>query len=425
MSPAPAPGGGVPRAAAAGKCLSLVRWALGFYVLFFPLGMSFQEIGAVATTSALAGYYVLDWRGSNLRRFPLRWVLAAFFALLVFKGLHSICPSASWYALGHNSYKGPLLLLAGLEAVREPRHLRALAWTFVVMSLYSGLDGIYQYFTGVDFFFGMPDSGRINAMWETGRIGNLMSLTVPVSLALPALLPARWPLAARLAVSALVAFPGLFLLVGAKARSGWFGFIAAMGALAWMRLGTRHALLVLAGLLVLLVAAAPHFPQQLSPEELLAAPRYIIWDVGLDVWRNWPILGAGVNCFSAGYTALGIQFDLSVFGEPVPHPHNIYVQFLAETGVVGTAVLLALLLGNAGWGALRLRARVLAARGADGGLPGHEAVGICLWASQVGYMVTAFSAHDFFRTWWLGMSMLVAGLALGAALARWEREEQG
>lgn len=423
MTPAPAPGGGAGRAKAAGRCLSLVRWALGFYVLFFPLGMSFQEIGAVTATSALAGYYILDWRGSNLRRFPLRWVLAAFFALLVFKGLHSICPSASWYALGHNSYKGPLLLLAGLEAVREPRHLRALAWTFVVMSLYSGLDGIYQSFTGVDFFFNVPDSGRINAMWETGRIGNLMSLSVPVSLALPALLPARWSLGTRLAVSALVAFPGLFLLVGAKARSGWFGFIAAMSALAWMRLGMRHAALVLGGLVLLLLAAAPLFPQQLSSKELLEAPRYVIWDVGLDVWRHWPILGAGVNCFSAGYTALGIQFDLGIFGEQVPHPHNIYVQFLAETGVVGTAVLLALLLGNMAWGALRLRPRVQTARGA-GSLPGHEAVGACLWASQVGYMVTAISAHDFYRTWWLGMSMLVTGLALGAALARWEREAQ-
>jgi len=422
VSTPPVSGPGAQPGRAAQLCLELMRWALGFYVLFFPLGMSFQEIGAVGTTVSLAGYYVLDWRGSNLRRFPLRWVLAAFFALLVLKTLHTICPSASWYALGHNSYKGPLLLLAGLEAVREPRHLRALAWAFVGVSFYSGLDGIYQYFTGVDFFFKMPDSGRINAMWETGRIGNLMALTVPVSLALPALLPARWPLAVRLGVSALVAFPGLFLLVGAKARSGWFGFIAAMGALAWMRLGTRRAALVLAGLVLLLVAAAPLFPQQLSSEELLAAPRFIIWDVALDVWRNWPVLGAGVGCFSAGYSALGIQFDLSVFGEPVPHPHNIYVQFLAETGVVGTAVLLALLLGNAAWGGLRLRARVLAARGAVGGLPGHEAAGTCLWAAQVGYMVTAFSAHDFYRTWWLGMSMLVAGLALGAALARWEPE---
>ena len=403
----------------AALCLELMRWALGFYILFFPLGISFREIGAVGAMTGLVGYYVLDWRGSSLRRFPLRWVLAAFFALLIFKGLHSICPAASWYALSHNSYKGPFLLLAGLEVVRRPGDLRFLAWAFVIMTLYTGLDGIYQWCTGFDFFFSMPWSGRVNAMWETGRIGNLMALTVPVTLALPALLPARWPLAARLAVAAVLAFPGLFLLVGAQARSGWFGFLLAMSALAWAHLGARRAVLAPLLVMVALGGLALAFPRLMSADALLGSPRFIIWDVALDVWRHWPILGAGVGCFEAGYEALGIQFDLGIFGEPVPHPHNIYAQFLAETGIVGTAILLALLLGNLVWAGRRMRARILAARGAGRELSGHDATGACLWAAQAGYLLTAFSAHDFYRTWWLGMSMLVTGLALGAALARW------
>lgn len=398
--------------------LSMLRVALGFYVLLFPLGMSLREMGAISTFLCLMAYYALDWRGSNLRRFPLRWLFFALIALIVFKTAHSIEPLASLYAVKHNFYKGPLLLLAGLEAVRSPRHVRQLAWPFVIMTVYTGLDGIYQYCTHVDLFFGVPDSGRLNAMWKTGRIGNLMALTVPVSFALPVLLPRRWSLSTRLLVTALVAFPGLFLWLGAKARSGWFGLLAGCVALAWLRMGKRQAVAVLVMGLVAGVAAVSLFPHQLSPEVLMNAPRFIIWEAAVDVWRAYPWLGAGVDCFEEAYEALGFVFDPAIFDPPIPHPHNVYLQFLCETGVVGLGILLAFLLGNALWGGLRLKARVKA---------GHHdpyTVGACFWAGQVGWMVTALSAHNFYRTWWLGMAMLVTGLALGAALARWHHPDR-
>lgn len=404
------------RQATSAMLLTMMRYALGFYVLFFPLGISLREAGAVTSFVCLVAYYILDWRDSNLRRFPLKWLFFGFLALLILKTLHTTHFDASWYALRTNFYKGPMLLLAGLEAVRKPKHLRALAWPFVIMTFYSGLDGIYQQITKVDFFFGMSESGRLNAMWETGRIGNLMSLTIPVCFALPLLLPRRWSLATRLTVTALVAFPGLFLWVGAKARSGWFGLVTGMVALAWLSRGKRSAVLVLVLAAVVMVLAASVFPRQLALERLMDAPRFIIWQAAIDVWKAHPLLGAGVDCFEPAYKALGIVFDPKIFDPPIPHPHNVYLQFLAETGVVGTVVLLAFLGGNAAWGGLRLRARIKA------GQLDPQWLGACFWAAEVGYMVTAFTAHDFYRTWWLGMSMFVTGLALGAALGRWEQD---
>lgn len=405
------------RSSGAQFALSVLRLALGFYVLFFPLGMSLREVGAVLSCVSLAAYYVLDWRGSNLRRFPLKWVFFAFLAVVAFKIVHTTHFPASLYAMRHNFYKGPLLLLAGLEAVREPRHLRALAWPFIIMTLYCGLDGIYQQFAGVDFIFRMPDSGRLNAMWETGRIGNLVALTLPASLALPVLLPRRWPLAVRLALTLAVLFPGVFLWVGAKARSGWLGLVCGLAALAWLRMGKRQAVLVLILAVAAGVLGASYFPKQLALDRLLDAPRFVIWKAAVDVWLAHPLLGVGVNCFEHGYKALGIVFDPAVFDPPIPHPHNVYLQFLAETGLVGFAALLALLVGNAAWAGLRLRAHI------KSGHFGPHWIGACFWAAQVGYMVTALTAHNFYRTWWLGMSMLVTGLALGAALARWKRPE--
>ncbi|WP_461210129.1 O-antigen ligase family protein [Desulfocurvus sp. DL9XJH121] len=401
------------RKTAAQTCLALMRWALLFYVVLFPLGISFREIGAVAAAALLAAYYALDFRDSTLARWPLRWLLAAFLAMLAAKGLHSIYPCASWYALKHASYKGFLLLLAGMEAVREARHLRRMAWALALMTAYTGLDGIYQYFYRVDVF-GMPISGpRLVAMWETGRIGNLMSLALPPLFALPVLLPPAWTRARRWACSALIMAPGLALWAGAQARSGWFGLCAAAVGFVWLRLGLKKGLLTLALFVALVLVARPH---HLTPHILLNAPRWTIWTTALEVFKEYPLLGAGVNCFEAGYKSLGLSFPPD-FDPPVPHPHNIYLQFLAETGVIGAIVAFAFLFGLLFWTGRRIRTGIRERKS------GAWIAGAGFWAAYLGYLVAGLSAHNFYRTWWLGMAMLMAGTAVGAAMGRMETPE--
>jgi O-antigen ligase len=127
------------------------------------------------------------------------------------------------------------------------------------------------------------------------------------------------------------------------------------------------------------------------------------------VFKEYPILGAGINAFEPAYRGLGIFLDPEYYNGHLPHPHNIYLQFLAETGVIGFAILLVFLFGQLiyGYKALRHKAKAL-----------HDPwlIASCLWCSSVGYMVTAISAHNFFRTWWLGLAMTVFGAAMGSAL---------
>lgn len=388
------------------KCLMLIRWSLVLYIALFPLGMSFREIGAVGTLAGLVGYYALDWNNSNFKRYAFNWAFLLFLMVLAFKTVDTIHFRASAYAFKTNFYKGPLLFLAGLESIRSLKDLRRMCWAMLVMSLYCGLDGIYQYYTKVDFFFGVPESGRLNAMWKTGRIGNLMSLVLPGAMCVPMLLPRRWSLWLRIGIGLGLVFPGVFLWAGAKARSGWLGLGAGLLLFVWMRYGARRVVPALAGL----VGVAWFFkPHGLSPDVILNAPRWTIWRGGLEVWEEFPLLGAGVNCFEFAYKKIGVYFDPAVFDLPLPHPHNIYVQFLAETGVIGAVFILAFLAGSLMWGAWLLRRHSKSP---------SEAwfFAAALVAAHGGYLVTGFSAHNFFRTWWLGMAMTIMGLAAGACL---------
>jgi len=42
------------------------------------------------------------------------------------------------------------------------------------------------------------------------------------------------------------------------------------------------------------------------------------------------------------------------------------------------------------------------------------------WTAQVAWWGAAFSAHNFYRSWWLGMGMLLVGLALSEIHRLWE-----
>jgi len=164
--------------------------------------------------------------------------------------------------------------------------------------------------------------------------------------------------------------------------------------------------------LTLLAALFVFNPGQISPFAIATDARWEIWSAGIDIFKASPVLGSGLNTFEPAYEGLGVKFDPLKFDLPIPHPHNIYLQFLAETGIIGTLIFLTFL-----WGYLVFCARKIKAR-----IPSKKdeywTVAACFWSSYLGYLVTGISAHNYFRTWWLGMAMCVMGVTVGACIKR-------
>lgn len=388
------------RAAWASNARDLLRLSLAVHVLGLGLGNAVFEAGAVGAFASLAASYILDWRGSNLRRFAPRWPYFLFLALVGFKIVHSVSPASGCYVLAHTWYKGPLLVLAGLEAVRGWRDLGLFAWTFAAMAFLRGLAGTWE----------MGTQGWITEK----RVGNLMSMALPLCFCLPLFLPRSWPAWQRWLATSLVALPGLITWAGAEARSGWLGLCAAALAFFWLRMSARKAALAAVLALAALLLAQP---AHLTPQAVAKDARWEIWGVAIQVWLDHPLFGAGVNAFEPAYRALGLGFDPVRFNDSMPHPHNIYLQFLAETGLVGLTVFLNFALGYA----LRAGRRIKSALDRTADRPGRPAqdfahwfAAACCWSSFVGYLASGLSAHSFFRGWWLSAAMTLLGLTLGA-----------
>lgn len=371
--------------------------------------MSFREIGAWSATAAVILLYVLDFRSTNASRMGrLLWIFPVFWTFMIFKTVTSISPSTSWYALQANVHMGFGLFFAGLEFVRREEDVRLPVYAMAACGCVQGLDGVWQAVFGKDFFYGAPTlGGRLTGTFSTYRVGNLLSLYMPPMAGLFWALPQRIARNKRLLLTVAVLLPALFLLVGSRTRSGMIGAAVAL-LVGWFALRSSwwKPLLLLSVAAILFAAFGPY---RFSLEGVMNDPRIQdLWPLSLKIFAHWPLLGSGVETYSHAFRSLG----LVPLTQPIdiPHPHNIYLQLLCETGIVGLALFLAMVF--------------LFIRFAKGRILPQSRAGSRWWivaalflAAYIGYLATGVSGHSFFRNWWLGTALLLLGLALGFCVA--------
>lgn len=392
--------------------INLLRLGFCIFILTLPIGKAPSNVGSVTALIGLIGYYSTKYRESNLCSLGrIKWVYFLFISFLFFKIFHNINISNGWYGFQTNINGAFTLLLIGLEFIRNEKDIKLLVILFAIAGFYEGLDGIYQYVTGFDLIrgdapLGGPTGIRLTGSFKTYRVGNYMSLVLPVAFATWFILPSRWSKQARYAFLATVLAPGIFLLVGSQTRSGLLGFLVAtiatlvlLNAISWKGLACSGA--VLAGGLL--------FIKRTSFEMIMQDGRIKeLWPFAWKVFESAPILGVGLNSYNPGVHALGLKFQMH--SQSIQHPHNIYLQFLCEMGLIGLGILLFFLLSYMLW-SLR---KIIIARTSDESRAWKLTA--CFWATFLGFMASGLSAHDFFRTWWLGMAFSILGIIMGCGL---------
>lgn len=119
------------------------------------------------------------------------------------------------------------------------------------------------------------------------------------------------------------------------------GLPAALPALGLNGLGTTMAV---ATVLALVGAAAVRWPPVAREVRSVASleanrNRLVLWETAFRIFAAHPVLGTGFGTFQAAYE----RYRPADAPEPEPpFAHNLLLNFLAETGVVGTAALVTL-----------------------------------------------------------------------------------
>jgi O-antigen ligase len=131
--------------------------------------------------------------------------------------------------------------------------------------------------------------------------------------------------------------------------------------------------------------------------------RLAVWQQALEILGQWPWFGAGAGQFTSAQQLVSPVYVHGVAA--VPSPHNTFVAILAETGIVGFAALVFVLVAAGGV----LRATRLRARTDEDGL---------FRASAVAGVVGCLLLSQTFTEIYVAPSMIFVGLLLGVVAGR-------
>ena len=387
---------------------------LALTIALFPLGRAVQTLGPVLCGVVLVILYIRDWKRCALRRLPVRWLFGLFVLALLVQVAGSHWVPLSWQTVSPNLYRGYVLVFAALEAVSSERDLKWLVAAFVVVSIVAGLDGIWQYATGVSLIRGEPihragtEFARLTGSLGGPRAGDFMALLLLPASAAWYLLPARlgrWRAPALLALLT----PGLFLCIGAQARSGYLALFFGIYVVLFfiLRKPDWRAMLPLAGFIALIL----YGPARVSIETAAQDGRIPIWTAAWKTFLASPWFGFGAGTFTPAHT-LSQGYLFLENGGDVQHPHNAYLQWLTEGGVFSFACFAIFFGGMLFWTLWRVYKGVQEEQR-------HDATGSLwrqtafFWAGFLGYLVINMAGHSFYRTWLVTLGMTLLGIVLG------------
>jgi len=306
------------------------------------------------------------------------------------------------------------LFAAVRQVCTERRQQLVVIGGIVAGLLAASLQGVVQHFLGIfsteGFVAGFEVVGRVQGSFGHPNLyAGYLAAVLPLALAL--VLSRRYPVGLRaLAITASAfALPALYFTFARGAIIGLVG-----GAIIWFAVFRPRAAFMIA--IGLAVAAAIWVPatlkERFDPEESGSdvTLRADIWKSALDIYSDHALLGVGVNNFSVAYERLPAVTDAGAQRRLLhqdlllipPHPQSMYLQSLAEQGIIGLLALVGLI-----GAALSVLARAARSSGPLARLLGFS----------VGIGFTGVLIHGFLEVPLLGEAILpiFALLALTAA----------
>jgi len=388
-------------------------------VLMLPLCLLGGRVAGEAALSLTALLFVVrsvlarDWAWTRTVWFKVGaglWLWMLVVSVFALDPALSFSQAAPWLRF--------LIFAAALEAwVLDEVWMRRLLWSVTGVVTFVAADVWLQYVTGTDLFGNpRPSDERLSGPFDGLRAGIFIAkLMFPVVLG--AFLWQAWQRPAKkLLLVALTA-----LMVGAVFVSGErMALLLSLAGLALAVLLQRgaarrllSAVMVCAVVSVAILALAdPRMLQRhvaqtaATAESLRESPYGQIWHSALHLTGERPLVGVGMKNFRIACDDPVLGLPASVTLRCATHPHNLYLEWLAEAGVPGLAGFLMLV-------AVWLRQF----------WQGYRAVPLNLWL--LGPLV-ALALHlwplgpsgSFFSNWFGAIFWLCLGWALAALRLR-------
>jgi O-antigen ligase len=325
---------------------NLVVLLLGLFFLFYRGSINSEHYKALCVLSVIYVYFTLNYfiSGQTLKNFFsyefLRYDGSFYFSYILFFAL----------AVPYFNYKK----VANL-------YFKFIFYTFSAFSLIA----IYIYLTDNFFmFFKLQGTGdTFTALNYAHNASGSVYAVVSIFLIIFLLREHKKNLKILYSVMLVLCLVGLFLT---KSRGSYAGF--AVGALAVLWFNFRSIKKFIISILAMIAVSVPliflsdafkRIMQIFDFKEANISWRFVLWERALYMFKQSPIFGVGfarfndvdfssrLNDFSFErlHVFVGYPKIVSFFMDPKydfsnAHAHNSYLQYLAETGIVGLGLLI-------------------------------------------------------------------------------------
>ena len=275
---------------------------------------------------------------------PVRVLVAAFCAVLaaiVISVVHAAHPGEVAREFGKWLEYAVLFGTVTLAFANDPDD-RPIWWSLVGIAIFESTYGLAQLLIGAPAGVVVRSQilPRIAASLEgPNQFAGWLNLIVPVLFARMLVHRDGWLVAATL----LTSIATVLTLSRAGIVAGLIGLVLVIVvSRPPKRIGLRlvatgavvAAALVGIGLMVGIEARFFTFAEVPQPDHL--GTRAVLWSSAIELWKMSPLTGIGAGNY---------ELDLGMVGHPdvQTHANSVYLQFLAETGVVGLAAILYLI----------------------------------------------------------------------------------
>ena len=436
---------------------------LGLAVVL-PFASGFK-IGPISIADCILGAAVLLWFANGVRTnrlrlntglLPLLFIIYLLALLLSFRNAIDVREASE----GVIKWLQMLIAILLVQEALTPRQVRWLVWGLLTGALLQATLGMYQFV----FRIGPPNFlllGRF--MRAAGTFGQpnpfagYLGLTLPVAVALFMLnLTSFVKLSGtglKQSLTGTVLYGGAAAIIGmgllaSWSRGAWLGTAVSMTIVLLIYGGRLIKVAALAGIAALLLlgpALTRYIPgsltnrlsdlpaylgmdmwevvqQPVTDENFSVIERLAHWIAALRMWELSPWLGVGPGNYAAVYP----QVRLPRWEEPLGHAHNIYLNVLAENGLLGMFAYLALWTGVVFW-LISTRRRILRTenenfgRRGDVQSPPRTAIPSSAWTAALFLgvlgIIAHLSVHHLFDNLYVQGMYLHVALWLGAAVA--------
>lgn len=336
-----------------------------------------------------------------------------FFALVV-SSINAVDPDRS---VQHAATFGKDLIFACLIAfaIRNVEDLKAFTYWVIFSTSFSAAIIVFDYFNGATLFPTYEDANWKGIIRSGGAstesVPSVATMVLFGSL-LAVVLAVRTPTGRWL--FACAALLGGAAIIASISRSAMVTFVIAAFILLWRLRKEPIFFYVISVVSVLGVVVAFSLPQSVvskfvalsvPSEDRTVSRRFSYQEIGIDLFKSAPFIGIGAGNYPVRYASDDFRFVSGRGTEPRPL-HNIYLQFAAETGIIGGLAFLILILSI---GAAFLRA----SRSTNETLR-HHSEGLLLVFFAMCIQLSFLSSKSFLGLWIL----IGAAIAVSQLIAR-------